>query len=188
MGPPARAMRAIWATLASVSQVSVLVIDCTATGCVPPIVVPPMRTSQVGRRRYSERFMCGDNFEDKINRNFPIRARRGARIRRIPAAMAPFAAGEVFAGCRSGVTRRSDAAYPGGRRGLRGRVFSDASLRLFLAVGEGSAGAGRFFRRDRPGTGVPRGGRSLSGGAGPRARCRAGRRSGVPGRRSPDSE
>lgn len=42
MGAPARAMRSIWATQAAVSRVSVLVIDCTATGCVPPIVQAPM--------------------------------------------------------------------------------------------------------------------------------------------------
>ena len=43
-------MRSIWATLAIVSFVSVLVIDCTATGRSPPIVSHPMRTSHVGRR------------------------------------------------------------------------------------------------------------------------------------------
>ena len=52
MGAPARAMRSIWATQAAMSRVSVLVIDCTATGCVPPIVQAPMRTSCVARRRY----------------------------------------------------------------------------------------------------------------------------------------
>ena len=57
MGAPARAMRSIWATQAAVSRVSVLVIDCTATGCPPPITTRPMRTSQLGRRLYSERFI-----------------------------------------------------------------------------------------------------------------------------------
>ena len=42
--PPARSIRSIWATLASVSFVSVLVIDCTATGSPPPITTSPIRT------------------------------------------------------------------------------------------------------------------------------------------------
>ena len=55
--PPARSIRSIWAAQASVSLVSVLVIDCTATGCPPPITTRPMRTSPLGRRLYSERFI-----------------------------------------------------------------------------------------------------------------------------------
>ena len=54
--PPARSIRSIWATLAAVSLVSVLVIDWQATGCPPPITTPPMRTSHAGRRLNSERF------------------------------------------------------------------------------------------------------------------------------------
>ena len=50
MRPPAAAMRPIWATQASVSLVSVLVIDCTATECAPPMVTGPNETSHDGRR------------------------------------------------------------------------------------------------------------------------------------------
>ena len=62
MGAPARAIERIWATEASVSLVSVLVIDCTATGRSPPIVVRPMRTSEVSRRRNRVMFMGYDIF------------------------------------------------------------------------------------------------------------------------------
>ncbi len=55
--PPARSIRSIWATLAAVSLVSVLVIDWQATGCPPPIVVRPMRTSHAVRRMNFERFI-----------------------------------------------------------------------------------------------------------------------------------
>jgi len=58
MCPPARSIRSIWATLAAVSLVSVLVIDCTATGCPPPMVTPPMRTSHAGRRMNFSRFIA----------------------------------------------------------------------------------------------------------------------------------
>ncbi len=54
---PARSIRSIWATLAAVSLVSVLVIDWQATGCPPPIVVRPMRTSHAVRRMNFERFI-----------------------------------------------------------------------------------------------------------------------------------
>jgi len=57
-------MRSIWATQAAVSRVSVLVIDCTATGCVPPIVQAPMRTSCVARRRYCVRSIIFFRFYD----------------------------------------------------------------------------------------------------------------------------
>ena len=50
-------MRSVCATLASVSAVGVLVIDCTAMGRAEPIVTPPMRTSCALRREYSVRFM-----------------------------------------------------------------------------------------------------------------------------------
>src|SRR5215218_4428254 len=39
--PPASAMSRIWRSVASTSAVSVLVIDCTATGAPPPIGTPP---------------------------------------------------------------------------------------------------------------------------------------------------
>src|SRR5918999_5910882 len=39
--PPAAATARIWRIVASTSAVSVLVIDCTATGAPPPIFTPP---------------------------------------------------------------------------------------------------------------------------------------------------
>src|SRR5215211_8593775 len=41
MSPPASAISLIWRRVASTSAVSVLVIDCTATGAPPPIGTPP---------------------------------------------------------------------------------------------------------------------------------------------------
>ena len=57
MRAPARAMRTTCAALASVSLVSVLVIDCTATGRPPPITTPPIRTCVVARRLYCVKSM-----------------------------------------------------------------------------------------------------------------------------------
>jgi hypothetical protein len=45
IGAPASAIRLICATLDAVSAVAVLVIDCTAIGCAPPIKVVPIFTS-----------------------------------------------------------------------------------------------------------------------------------------------
>ena len=39
--PPASATARIWRMVACTSAVSVLVIDCTATGAPPPILTPP---------------------------------------------------------------------------------------------------------------------------------------------------
>src|SRR3954447_15531050 len=48
---PACASRATWIAVASASAVSVLVIDCTTTGCADPTRTPPTSTLTVGRRR-----------------------------------------------------------------------------------------------------------------------------------------
>ena len=47
---PARARRAICASVASASRVSVLVIDCTVMGAPPPIGTPP---TMHGARRHA---------------------------------------------------------------------------------------------------------------------------------------
>src|SRR5262245_16442378 len=47
---PARASAATWATVASIAAVSVLVIDCTTMGAVPPTITPPILTG-IERRR-----------------------------------------------------------------------------------------------------------------------------------------
>jgi hypothetical protein len=47
---PARASAAVWATVASMSAVSVLVIDCTTMGAPPPTTTPPTFTGTVRRR------------------------------------------------------------------------------------------------------------------------------------------
>src|SRR6478735_6916718 len=48
---PAWARRATWIAVASASAVSVLVMDCTTTGCADPTSTPPTSTLTVGRRR-----------------------------------------------------------------------------------------------------------------------------------------
>ncbi len=47
---PARASAATWATVASMSAVSVLVIDWTTTGAPPPTLTSPTITATVSRR------------------------------------------------------------------------------------------------------------------------------------------
>ncbi len=47
---PAWASCATWMAVASASAVSVLVIDCTTTGCADPTGMPPTMTVRVGRR------------------------------------------------------------------------------------------------------------------------------------------
>lgn len=50
---PARHSSATCLTLAAMSAVSVLVIDCTTTGLPPPTTTPPMRTAWVWRRAHT---------------------------------------------------------------------------------------------------------------------------------------
>src|SRR5262244_1580068 len=57
---PARASAADWAAVASMSAVSVLVIDCTTIGASPPTRTWPMDTETEERRVgiYSEFYRC----------------------------------------------------------------------------------------------------------------------------------
>jgi hypothetical protein len=48
---PARTRRSVWATVASVSMVSVVVMDWTRMGLAPPTPTSPTATVRVGRRR-----------------------------------------------------------------------------------------------------------------------------------------
>jgi hypothetical protein len=47
---PASARRPIWASVASMSQVIVVVMDCTTTGAPPPMRTPPTSTGRVRSR------------------------------------------------------------------------------------------------------------------------------------------
>ena len=47
---PAATRRSLWATVAAVSMVSVVVMDCTRMGCWPPTPTSPTMTTRVGRR------------------------------------------------------------------------------------------------------------------------------------------
>ena len=47
---PARARSAVWRAVASTSAVSVLVIDCTTMGALPPMTTPPTLTGMEARR------------------------------------------------------------------------------------------------------------------------------------------
>ena len=47
---PASIMRMLWATVAAVSIVSVVVMLCTRMGLVPPMPMSPMRTARVFQR------------------------------------------------------------------------------------------------------------------------------------------
>src|ERR1051325_9699097 len=49
---PARCSAATWATVWSTSAVSVLVMDCTATGAPPPTITPPTSTATDRRRSW----------------------------------------------------------------------------------------------------------------------------------------
>ena len=47
---PASIMRMLWATVAAVSSVSVVVMLCSLIGLSPPMPMPPIRTSRVRQR------------------------------------------------------------------------------------------------------------------------------------------
>ncbi len=50
---PARASAITWFTVEGTSAVSVLVMDCTTMGCLPPTFTPPTSTSAAGRRGFT---------------------------------------------------------------------------------------------------------------------------------------